>query len=943
MICGFILIIFSGKSAISQHYPHTDPYNSGNWVLNEDVSDEFNDTILDAGKWFVPGTNGDYRNRWKGRAPSQYAASNVTVDSGYLTITTRWDPGFEFADESLDGYKYGEPAPVTTGCLITEKSFLYGYMEIRCRAADGPVASAFWSTGNGGELDVFEHYGHHPNKPEIGRKYHTSFHDWRNGSPDFGQRVWTNEHYLDYRVAGGFHVYGFEWAENYVKIYTNGRLIRCVQREEVGEGWVVVNPQQIWLDCELFNWHVKPEVLEPSDFPDGGRKYTVDYVRVWQRNEEGTDCREGENLITNGGLELNLDGWTASGAARQVYIDTYEGIGAVKLDGLGSIEQTVAVKPGTDYILSARIMLPGTNMSDVWHNAYLGVRNYGGPEVSVQYFRPEYTYQSIQFRTGDVQSMKVYYRNINVNHKSLGDEFIMAEAVDLRQQEVKIPLTGLDLLEDSVSSFVSGTISLTALSSPPDATDRRLAWRSADSAVAGVNEAGLVVARDTGNTVIRVSSFDGLFTDSCHLSVVENKNLVLDPGFESGELSPFWSDSYGYSGIGSDDVHSGQFAGQLLGNGAVQKVMADLEPGTTYTLSCWGKVAEEGHTVYLGVSEFGGETSYVNALFTGTSWVRKGFDFTTGSSATSAKIWFWNGDLYHRAFCDDFVLIKASDTIPLTGVNLSPNELTLPVGGEKMLRAGIIPANATYRTLSWTSEHDSVATVGNDGRVRAVSPGTTTVTVRSDENGAIFSNASVTVPENSFIRVNQITVTPSEITMKTGGTAILSATVLPDSAGDKSLAWTSGDESIILVNREGAIRAIGTGTATVTARSLENDTVAATALITVGIDTVHVTGISVMVSDPTVHSGSLSRLMEVNIHPNPYPGGDLKLTLDKVSDVSLNILDITGKTIFRNVYHGTSLIILNREQHRLKNGLYMITCQSGDRSCVKKLIVGYRR
>ena len=173
IICIFFGLLF--QTAIAQYYPYTDPFNTAAWALIEGVSDEFNGTEVDESKWFVLGINGDYRNHWKGRAPSQFTSTNVTVSDGYLTITSKWDPSFNFADEIKDGYKYGEPAPITTGALITEHSFLYGYMEIRCQAAEGPMSSSFWSTGNGGELDVFEHYGENPNKPDVGKKYHTSF------------------------------------------------------------------------------------------------------------------------------------------------------------------------------------------------------------------------------------------------------------------------------------------------------------------------------------------------------------------------------------------------------------------------------------------------------------------------------------------------------------------------------------------------------------------------------------------------------------------------------------------------------------------------------------------------------------------------------------------------------------------------------------------------
>ena len=40
-------------------YPASDPENSGNWVLKEDMSDEFEGDIVDSDKWLVQGTDGN--------------------------------------------------------------------------------------------------------------------------------------------------------------------------------------------------------------------------------------------------------------------------------------------------------------------------------------------------------------------------------------------------------------------------------------------------------------------------------------------------------------------------------------------------------------------------------------------------------------------------------------------------------------------------------------------------------------------------------------------------------------------------------------------------------------------------------------------------------------------------------------------------------------------
>jgi hypothetical protein len=53
------------------------------WTLNASMSDEFNGSTLDLGKWLP------MNPQWKGRPPGWFSSRNVTVESGALTLTCR--------------------------------------------------------------------------------------------------------------------------------------------------------------------------------------------------------------------------------------------------------------------------------------------------------------------------------------------------------------------------------------------------------------------------------------------------------------------------------------------------------------------------------------------------------------------------------------------------------------------------------------------------------------------------------------------------------------------------------------------------------------------------------------------------------------------------------------------------------------------------------------
>ena len=264
--------------------PFSDQSNKGGWVLNDQISDEFDGTEIDQQKWFVQGANNEYYI-WKGRAPSQFAPHNVILDGGILKLRSQWEPNFKFAQENYaDGSvdaKYGEhegkPFPVTTAAIVSNKRFLNGYMEVRSKAVNAAMTSAFWAIGYQSELDIYEQMGNPKIDGDIKANLSKStVHDW---SPPAIRptRAFHHKEKLPFNVADEFHVYGAEWGEDYLNLYLDGNLIKRFTQKELGDRWVLTRPLEIWLDSEIFSWLGMPNKEElPADFE-------IDYVRVWQK------------------------------------------------------------------------------------------------------------------------------------------------------------------------------------------------------------------------------------------------------------------------------------------------------------------------------------------------------------------------------------------------------------------------------------------------------------------------------------------------------------------------------------------------------------------------------------------------------------------------------------------------------------------------------------
>lgn len=93
---------------------------------------------------------------------------------------------------------------------------------------------------------------------------------------------------------------------------------------------------------------------------------------------------------------------------------------------------------------------------------------------------------------------------------------------------------------------------------------------------------------------------------------------------------------------------------------------------------------------------------------------------------------------------------KKGRYVEVQSVSLDSPTLSMQVGDTERLTATVYPSNASEKTLTWTSNNPSVATVSQSGLVNAVGAGTAVITVKAGEKTA---NCSVTVsPKKSVIQ-----------------------------------------------------------------------------------------------------------------------------------------------------------------------------------------------
>lgn len=156
------------------------------------------------------------------------------------------------------------------------------------------------------------------------------------------------------------------------------------------------------------------------------------------------------------------------------------------------------------------------------------------------------------------------------------------------------------------------------------------------------------------------------------------------------------------------------------------------------------------------------------------------------------------------------------ETIPINPVSISlPSSVSIIVGRSKNLTATITPTNAETE-LTWSSSNSSIITVSQEGRIVAKDVGTSVIKVKTSNGLTASCSVTASMP---VINVTSITVTPSTYDIEVGKLYTLVATVLPVSATDKTVSWSSNAPAIVSVNNNGQITGLSEGNAIITAKS----------------------------------------------------------------------------------------------------------------------------
>ena len=158
---------------------------------------------------------------------------------------------------------------------------------------------------------------------------------------------------------------------------------------------------------------------------------------------------------------------------------------------------------------------------------------------------------------------------------------------------------------------------------------------------------------------------------------------------------------------------------------------------------------------------------------------------------------------------------------PVTGIKLSPTELTMGKGYTETITATVEPADAANKAVEWSSTDVNVATVA-DGQVTATGAGQCEIVAKTVDGG-FEARCSVSVRDVPLEKMVFANGSEYAIIVERGSTYNLIITFTPANTSDRNIKWTSGDEQLATTEVVGDGQAVvtfsteNTGAVTITA------------------------------------------------------------------------------------------------------------------------------
>ncbi|MBQ9296457.1 MAG: Ig domain-containing protein [Paludibacteraceae bacterium] len=260
----------------------------------------------------------------------------------------------------------------------------------------------------------------------------------------------------------------------------------------------------------------------------------------------------------------------------------------------------------------------------------------------------------------------------------------------------RISVTGLTLNHASKTLHKGETLQLTPVFTPANPTNPNVYWYMNNDSVVTLNN-GLVTAIQEGTVTITCVSEDGNYEATCGVTVTNEEPPVVEPITVRLKAS---------SAMGWSIVNLYYWGDDITG---------PAWPGITINRDANGWYS---HT-------FDASVTSVNLIWNDGN--NQTVDITNVTESTCYSLKSTSG----KTIGVNVVECQATTPVSVSGVSLNKKTLQMVVGNSATLTASVLPANASNKTVTWTSSNTATATISSTGTISAKAEGVTTITCKT--------------------------------------------------------------------------------------------------------------------------------------------------------------------------------------------------------------------
>ena len=385
--------------------------------------------------------------------------------------------------------------------------------------------------------------------------------------------------------------------------------------------------------------------------------------------------------------------------------------------------------------------------------------------------------------SGVVRGISEGTATITVKSKEEGSTVQATCTVTVTKRDTTVHVTSVQISgEDSVK--INQMIALSTTITPDNATDRTVTWSSDHPEITTVNPtSGVVTGMAKGTvTITATSNDDSTKTATKTIEVIDDHKAVTSVSLNKASLELSTSES--------DTLEA-----TVLPDDATNKAVEyDCLPANLVSISSSG---------------------VVTALNEGTGTITvKSVDDPTKTATCSITVLPRSGE----------GRVKTVSIPESMNINLGAKETIV---ASLTNEAGTLPANlkVTFQVVSG----DTAALTRVSDNVYQVAAGNTVgdVVVKAvSEDGNVESNTCTIHVVDPVTHVTEINITDAPSKMQLGSNDTLAWEVLPANATNKNVSFSSNNlDAVIVDSTTGRVSAVGIGTATITATSVQDPAV----------------------------------------------------------------------------------------------------------------------